>query len=31
MPAEERYMEEEFGGEYARHRSEVKGLIPFVL
>lgn len=28
---EERYMEEEFGGEYVRYRREVKGLIPFVL
>jgi protein-S-isoprenylcysteine O-methyltransferase len=28
---EERYMEEEFGGEYVRYRSEVKSVIPFVL
>lgn len=28
---EERYMEEEFNGEYVRYRREVKGLIPFVL
>lgn len=27
---EERYMQEEFGDEYARYRGQVKGLIPFV-
>lgn len=28
---EERYMEQEFGGEYQRYRQQVKALIPFVL
>ncbi len=27
---EEQFMEEQFGGEYARYKREVKALIPFV-